>query len=248
MKYILVVSPDYLDAIFDETKKFSFAINGYGNAANASKGLLYANANDILGYILCYEDFARLRQSELRNLTELIRKIDLIGGNKEVVVATRGQLGFLSKPLSSCKNVNVVKDTNIEYLSDTEICKKMIGPILLDNYVPYKLKDTKDVKSKKEVNPDLLYAPIISDTILDVISKVYVLESLEDTLDNDLVYSKFSDTDPVFAIFRKLKVMQVLNLDTTLEEQRFSQSLASLPVETRVLYQEVYNLMKGGKI
>ena len=50
MGIIFVISPVYLEALYEEAKPFDFRLQGYGNFTDACEGLLYTNVKDIIGY------------------------------------------------------------------------------------------------------------------------------------------------------------------------------------------------------
>ena len=49
MKTIVIISPDYLTAVYEESKKYSFLIQGYGSFKQAIDGLLKVNSNELMG-------------------------------------------------------------------------------------------------------------------------------------------------------------------------------------------------------
>lgn len=245
MKSIFVISPDYLDALFDEAEKFSFAIHGYGNPERACKGLMYANVTAILGYAVVYEEMPRTGSTEYRGLIEFIRKCNLLESGKKFVVVCRGPITGLEQVARKFKNLNFSLHPNIEYISDTVINKMIYGSILLDNYEPYILHEKPKAKVGEFSSPTLNFVPIVPSFIPEIFETVHMVDSLEDTLQFDIVWNKYKEQNQLVADFRELLIREKKQEPSDRLLIRIMEQVNRLDAKSRCLYMSCINEIKG---
>lgn len=214
MKSIIVVSPDYLEPIFQESKKFSFVIHGYGNPEKAKKGLLYVNVSEILGISVVYDVLPAKGSDEYNALIDFVRACNLLESNKKLVIVTRGKVVDISQDVKKLKNLRVVAVQDLEYITDIVINQSIFGSILLDNYEPYLLKDeTSNINNEIFSTTSLEFKRTIPDYIFKIFDKVSVLDTVEDTLLYDKVFQDYKVVNPVIAEIRRVKILKDLEHD-----------------------------------
>ena len=193
MTYIYVISSRYLEAIAEESKKYSFTVYGHPSIENASKHLHDRNLQDYLGYIYMEDTLPK----NLPSLVNLINLIDL--------AALKGQLFLIS--LHSNENINYInkhihcKNLNVQltpaYTTVTDIYIGKLFSLLLKNTRSiYKGFDILGNKRQEFIEPvessldyqhnSLIYTGLFPDTFLQIFSHVKVQNTLEDTVQIDL--------------------------------------------------------------
>lgn len=206
MGIIFVISPDYLESLFKEAKKYDFRLQGYSSVQDAAKGLIKTNIAEILGFAFV----SRMLPKDLSSLKMFLQLCNFMGVRKKFLFALNdtSRLYELFKN-SSYKNLDISYLNSIEVMTDIEINRNIFGSILKYNYEPYKLTKESRVFDSYSL-PKLSYKPIISQYVLKVLERVYVLDTLEHTLKCDPVYSeyKYSENDNELLIkLRETKVM-----------------------------------------
>lgn len=205
MKVLFVVSPDYLDAVFAEAKKYDFYLQGYGNLESAYKGLMKTNISDILGFVYLADSLP----DNLGPLAEFVKKCDILNESRKFIFALRDTTN-LQVLLNQLKvsNIKIGYLPELEVITDSVINKDIIGSILLDSYKPYKLNETEVNDVKRFSVNRLHYEPLFSDSIFDCFGAVEKLATVEQTLNYDAFYNKYKDFNKVLTEIRKCFILR----------------------------------------
>lgn len=216
MDVIFAISPDYLEPLYSEAKKYDFCLQGYGAAISAKKGLLKTNIADILGFIYVAEELL----DEPEELISFLDTINMLSrGNKRKIIFAIQHSKGLSMILhkANLNNLDVVLLNNFEVVTDTVINKQLYGSILLDNFEPYELiktkKETKGLQSKV-----LQYRPLFSDYVLRCLSSVDKALTFEDTCENDTILQEYYEDKSDLAKIREAKIKKMFGLDFDRQE------------------------------
>lgn len=213
MSTIFVISPNYLESIYHESKKYEFDLQGYGSFALAVKGLIKVNCSDLLGLAFVGLHLPPSRSKEFKSMIEFFDMVELMNANKKFVIASDDTVTPWMKVFKRYKHIRFVKAPDYDFLSDVVINKHVFGSILLDNAEPY-VFTVKHVKSPSYETPHLEYVPLFPSTQVQCISKVDVLDTLERTRDNDEVYRRLKSENAYLQYFR-LYYIAVLHGDKT---------------------------------
>lgn len=210
MKIIYVVSPDFLEALYTEAKKYTFCIQGYGNLNDALTGLLKTNISDILGF--CYVGTELFYEKSM--ISDYLKTCNMLCRNnaKKFIFALQNSKGLAEVlQMSEFGNLKVSYLPDFEILTDTVINKQLFGSILLDNYEPYLLRDEQSAVVKAE-NPALQYQTLFSDYVLQCLDPVDKLATFEDTKLNDSIYQEYVNDKSDLAYIRECKIRKLFDI------------------------------------
>ena len=202
MKIIIVISPNYLEAVYKDSQKYSFVIQGYGNFAAARVGIMYTNASDILGCIYLGSSFP----TKLDDALAFFNSLNLMCKPLKVILASQDKIALTHSQLEKFNNLKFSKLDELEFVTDITINRELFGNILLDNYEPYILKN--DSTEKAEVHSDLglQCKPVIPDILYETVEKVYYMDELQDTYLTDVILNKYKGNDLMQGL-RKLVIL-----------------------------------------
>ncbi len=226
MKVLFLISPQYLNALFEESKKYEFALQGYGNFNNAHKGLMYTNLSDVLGFAFV----ADALPSNLAKLKAFIKLVNVMSSVKKItfLFALRDNSG-LEKIVNTkrYKNITFKYIPGIEVFTDVVINKGIFGSILLDNYAPYVLKVTEKHEFSEDI-PCLSYKPLFTKYVMSVLDTPEFLSSLEETLEYDVYYSEVSKFNSTLGSLRECYLRFLFNEDVSEDLSAIENSLHSV--------------------
>lgn len=206
MKIIFVISPDYLDSIFKEAKKYDFSIQGYSTVQDAAKGLLKTNVFDILGFVFVSRT--------------LPKDLSVLHGFMELCNSMQTRRKFLFALNDNSRLFELFRDGGFQYLdiaylneievmTDIEINQNIFGSILKYNYDPYKLDDKERPSLAKGNLPRLEYRPIINKYPLNVLEGVHVADTVDNTLKYDKIYGEYRESENPDESLCKLRELYV---------------------------------------
>lgn len=201
MGTIFVVSPTYLEAIFEESKKYNFDLQGYGSFKLACDGIIKTNCSDIVGFAFVGTHLPYSKSKDFKFMLEFFSMINLFPSSKKFVIATDSGASSWQKVFSKYSNIRFFAAQPYDFMSDIVINKSVFGSILLDASKPYELKPRKS-EPFDWVSPKLEYVPLFSDAQIQCASSVETLDTLERTLDNDAVYLRFKNDSAYLKSFR----------------------------------------------
>lgn len=194
MKLLFVVSPNYLNAIKEESDKYTFYIQGYQNLKLANEGLIKRNIGDILGFLY----FGDRLPKKLDALITFIRKVDLIAPKGMIFLIASQNGGNFNYIKGKLKLNNLVIKITYGWEAVTDqILRSCFSPFLLYNYNPYNnyrnTKSLREFEYTREGDPvNLKYERLFDSKLLEVISPVNILANLSNTLTADKILYKLS--------------------------------------------------------
>lgn len=206
MKIIFVISPDYLDPIFQEAKNYDFGIQGYSTVQDAAKGLLKTNVFDILGFVFA----SRTLPKDLSILKVFMELCNSMQTRRKFLFALNdtSRLFELFKD-GTYEYLDIAYVNEIEVMTDIEINQNIFGSILKYNYEPYLLEEKPGFNLAKGSIPRLEYKPIINKYLLNVLEDVHVADTVENTLKYDKVYEEYTSADNPDMALCKLRELYV---------------------------------------
>ena len=202
MDVIFTVSPDYLNILEEETRKYSFGIQGYRDIEVAMESLYLSNSKDILGFAYVADELP-----DPKLMRKFIRKIDLtVTRPTKLILAIRNQESF-EEFRQSYRGSRVIIEsiTGFEVLTDLIINNSIIGTILKTRYKPY-LDDMPDNTRVFPTTDHLKYTKVIDKRLLGIIRGVRLLTSVEDTIKFDEVLSRLTNKE---GLYYKLRVAYI---------------------------------------
>lgn len=229
MKIIMVISPDYLSAVYEESKKYSFMIQGYGSFAEACKRLLRVNSGNLLGIAYLGENLPQAGSKEYKAMCEFMKYCDLLEDSKKMVFVIQGAEQGLSQATKELKQLRVFVTSGEPVITDSVINKQIFGSILLDTREAYKLQE--DNSSTRDNNDDFLlqYTPMIGQMYLQCFSPIEVLSTAQETLENDQVYKSCKDNEnSLLALLRKRCIQKKFDISDTRLDEVIKSSIAEL--------------------
>lgn len=209
MDTIFVISPQYLNVTYTESKKYSLAIHGYGSFRRACSGLLKTNVLDILGFAFIGNALPESDSEEFECMKKFLRKVNLLQANKKFVFVVLDGITLSNEYLRSLSYVRFFVAQNMQCMSDTVINKNVFGSLLLDKYKPYQRIPDADSFSPNEFTiPTMHVEPLISDYVLQCIKDPYSFSSIDDALKNDEIYNAYFDANNPLMFARYLLLMK----------------------------------------
>lgn len=203
---LFVISPDYLDAMVAETKKYSFVLQGYGNVEDARLGLRKTNLVEILGFIY----FGKSLPKDMDGLKRFVRLLDVAcRDTKKKFIFVCPDAGRVVDVLPSeyRKNLDVEVYSDYTYVTDTMINRELIGNVLLANYSPYKMDEKTDTGLPMfSGTPRLRYEPIFPEYLLRFFDGVQKRGDCETTFLYDQHLKELEEKDACLAMLRKLQI------------------------------------------
>lgn len=214
MDVIFTVSPDYLNAIEEETRKYSFGIQGYRDIEIALESLHFSNSKDILGFAYVSDELP-----DIKLMRRFIRKIDLtVTKPTKLVLAVRNKESFEEFKLQYRGSKVIIEAiTGFEVLTDIIINNSIVGTILKTRYKPY----LDDMPDNTRVFPPvdyLKYTKVIDKRLLNIITPVRKLSNLTDTLRFDEVLSRLTNKEGMYFKLRVAFIKAHFGLETDISE------------------------------
>ena len=196
MNVIFAISPNYLEALYNESKNFEFTLQGYGNIAESYKGLQGVNIKNILGFIYLGDKLPDEKQFK-----RFLRVCNLISANNPrpfVIALCDGATLGNSLNTKKYKNLKFYTLPSIEILTNLVIKADIFGPILLDNFQPYQFNEEVSESKIGHLNT-IEYKPIISDVFYKIFSPAHYQGSLHNFIENDKIYNNLLTSNKLLA-------------------------------------------------
>lgn len=209
-----MISPDYLESAFKESEKFSFELQGYGSFAAACKRLVYINFTDVLGFIYLCETPCSAGSKEYQAMLEFFNLVNLSGCNKKFLIVSRSGLNDLIPVFKRYDGIRFAVLSSVEFVTDRIFDRDIFGSILLDNYEPYVMSKEQPVSLGEYACPSFNCESVIPGTLFDVEQKVYTLENVKDTLENDIVLQTYEGNNIIQAL-RKIVILRTMGESVT---------------------------------
>lgn len=203
---LFVISPDYLDAMIAETKKYSFTLQGYGNVEDARLGLRKTNLGEILGFIY----FGKNLPKDTEVLKRFVRLLNLAcKDTRKKFLFVGSDVGGIASilPTEYRNNLDVEVFSDYPYVTDTMINRELIGNILLANYSPYKMDEKPDDSLPLfSGTPRLKYEPIFPSYLLRFFEGVQKRRDSASTILYDQHLKELDEKDACLAMLRRLQI------------------------------------------
>lgn len=243
---IFAISPEYLDALYQEALSFNFTLQGYGNEESAMKGLQYTNVSEIIGFLYMAERLPK----DITKLQRFILICDKIAENSD--------LTFLFVLRGKFNPTQVVGEAGLQHLkikvltladdvTDTLIKRDVFGTLLLSRFSPYVFDNTTGTPNdyQQATIPVLEYCPVFPDFVLEVLAPSVQLVALDHTLQADGIYQKLLGISKLAAEMRKLVIMKRLGMETSRIEQRIGAKVEETEdISTFCNYNALFQLAK----
>lgn len=213
-KYIYLVTPDYMLAVIEESKGYSFSIKAYSNASMAYKNLAYTNQSSILGYLLVYEELPE----DLTDLVILINFINLVGDKDTVVLLAVNDPSGLEDTLIPNINTDNIKFMYLkeyEVMTDAVIRRNLFGTIVINKFSPY-IENNEVPNFVTTFNSNKSLVPVLPKDILLILEPVQILDTVEYTIKHDNVLKNYSDNSLV-SYLRLNRIYALFGLDVDYE-------------------------------
>ena len=214
MDVIFTVSPDYLETLEEETRKYSFGIQGYRDIEIAMESLHLSNSKDILGFAYVGDELP-----DVRLMKKFIRKIDLtITQPTKLILVVRSQESFDEfREAYRGSKVIIEAMTGFEVLTDIIINNSIVGTILKTRYKTY-LDDMPDNTRVFPPSEHLKYTKVIDKRLLGIIREVRMLNSIEDTVRFDEVLSRLTNKEGMYYRLRVAYIKAHFGVETDISE------------------------------
>lgn len=205
-----MVSPDYLSAIYNEARKFSFVIQGYGSFEMAIEGLLKVNCAELIGVGYLSYGLPAQGTTEYESMLKFLGLCELLEDVKPVMFVTQTAASGLNALAKKYPGIDIMLVDGEAEITDTLINQSLFGNILCKVKEPYKL--SKSVAVDKESHSDdwkLHVEPILQKSILQCLTAIDVFDTMELTLENDKPFRAFVENgDQLLASLRKQMVLK----------------------------------------
>lgn len=238
-KYIYLVTPDYMLAVIEESKGYSFSIKGYPNAKVAYDKLALTNQSSILGYLLVYEELPEI----LNDIVDFINFLNLIGTKDTVVLlAVNDPSGLEDVLLPALKynNITFMYFTDFEVMTDMVIRKNLFGSIIIKKFNPY--NETVDLpKFVTSFNSNKNLVPVLPEDILLIFEPIKVLDTVDYTIKHDFVMQNYSNNS-LLSYIRLNRIYAHCGLPID-EEGMISRIRESTNID-KILYKVVCSIVK----
>lgn len=242
MKYVYVISPDFLRPLVEESKDYSFAIRGYYSVEEGINNLKFSNMDDLLGFVILFKSLPR----RLTPLVNFINHLDFLC-DKPVVLASMDKSGMnLVINNVTHDNIKLFLCTPIMDMTDLVIKRDLFGTIVRESFSPYKFKelDNKTLNKKDFVHSKFLYESILNKDTLLIAEPVIKAMNVNMSLESDPVLRSLSPSNPMHYL-RTLKIFKYYNIDK--DSDLVFQDLVK-DRDDKILLKGIYNLVKKGRI
>lgn len=209
VKYIYAISPQYLEALYDEVQDFSFQLQGYGAFAAALAGLRFVSAKDVLGFVYLADKVPK----KTKVVQLFLEYMNNYFSGKIFILVIKDETNLTNvMEFNKYSRIKFMHINNIEHISDTMIRHDIFGTILRENFAPYKFDSEGVIDSFGSIRK-LEYSALFQKEVLDVFKPIQNLSTLERTLAYDPIYNELKKTKSYLENFRKMYIAFALNED-----------------------------------
>ena len=190
-KFVYLVTPDYMLAIIEESKGYSFSIKAYSDAKMAYNKLAFTNQSSVLGYLLVYEELPEI----LDDIVNFINFLNLVGSKDTIVLLAVNDPDGLEDtlfPALHTDNITFLYLTEYEVMTDLVIRRNLFGSIIIKKFKPY----TERVELPNYVtsfNSNKNLVPVLPEDILLIFEPIKILDTVEFTIKHDTVMKNYSE-------------------------------------------------------
>lgn len=246
LKIIYVVSPDYLESIFQESEKYSFEIQGYGSFTAASKGLIYTNAADVLGFAYMTERFPLPGSSNYRAFMEFAKMCCLMDADKKFVIVTKSFPKGAGKQLAELKALRFTVYVEKDLVTDITINRNLFGSILLDNYEPYCFKEEGSSIAGDYGCTVLKIPEVVPPYLFEVFEPIHLLGTEEDSISSDTVVMRYrEDLGNPLVLLRIIAILVRMGHDGQVYHEKFLERIKLMSDKRYGLYLAALKMVEG---
>lgn len=211
MKTIVIISPDYLTAVYEESKKYSFVIQGYGSFKQAINGLLKVNDSELMGVGYIGYALPLIDSNERKDMESFLQMCNLFENRKRMVFITQTVATGLNLLAKKYENVELVKYDNELEITDLLINQSLFGTIMYATMIPYKLNPIKEDNFEYEITELRKGRSLIFDYDCEqLLKEIEKMTTIEETLENDKVFLYYSENkNKLFQTVRKYQVLKM---------------------------------------
>lgn len=246
MKYVYVVSPDYLEAMYEQSIPFSFDIKGFCSIEQGIKNLGRTNISEIIGFAIVLHSLP----TELAPLIQLINKINLISSGHTVVLCLYFKEGFdILENYLDIYNIDLFLYTGFQDVTDAGLRRGIYGTIIKNTSEPYNYNtDLKEMENL--VGPQIQhYDPIFNEKINLLVEPIVSATDIRRATQNDTILQSYDDdTDQMFRFLRGEKINKKYKNDFDSSELFNRLLKEENDISKRLLFSSLYKLIQEGKI
>lgn len=233
MKTIIVISPEYLTALQEESDKYSFCIQGYGSFSLANNGLIRVNSGELLGVAYVSYALPSKDTQEYTAMLKFLRLCDLMDDSKKMIFVLQTSGAALSAVAKEFTNLRIFIRENEELITDATINKGVFGSILLDNTNAYKLEEPDKETTIEDKRTWLLQIDtIVNPGVLECMSPIDILGDVQLTLENDCVYNRLVEAgDHLLSLIRKKRILKEFGIVNHVLNTAIEQNISTIADE-----------------
>lgn len=207
MRTVFVISPNYLEALYHESKDFKFGLQGYGSFAAACNGIMRLNPLDAVGFAYVGDDYPSLDSKEGAAMLQLFGILNDYPDRKKFLFVVRGS-GKIAQALArKFPGVLVSYISEVESFTDILFKRDVFGSLLMAEGTPYVFKRSEEAPLGKFVSPTMKFKPLISSRVLECLAEVQCLTSIEMTMEHDSILREYKRTnDSILQLLREYKI------------------------------------------
>ena len=192
---LIVISPDYLEAIYPVADEFSCDVYGYGDALVAKEKIQKFFVDDLLGTAVVCE-----RLSDVAGLVEFIKEYRKLKVRKRILIVGKDLAGIEKYRGSDISYIRV------DLITDTVIKQQVIGPILLYNFEPYQYHEKKLELPALGICKRTTYRPLFPNEFYLCMEPIEKLDSYNKTVMFDNPLKQLS------GLYREIRMLQIDSL------------------------------------
>lgn len=247
MKFLYVVSPDFLRPIVKESAEYSFAIKGYCSVEEGASNLLNSNMEDLCGFALVFFELPQ----DLTPLVKLINELNRIAKDKVVVLCTmvKDGLEVLNKYLE-IDNLRFFLLSDLDSMTDVVIKRSIFGTIVSETEQPY-LEDYKSEEVVQGSPKDNSWFNILNEKVISLSEPVITAPDIHRAVSQDEIANKWQDVDDMFYFLRKAQIKKKYKDqgNPKADDNLFEGLLKfSKDFEEELLCRSLYDLIKEGSL
>lgn len=246
MKTAIIISPDYLTAVYKQSHKFSFAIQGYGSFEKAISGILKVNCGELLGCAYISEKLPIQGSVEYKAMNSFLNAVNQLNDSKKMIfILQNSAQQVLTGIASRLTNVRIYVTGEVPVITDSVIDQNLFGSLILDNTDAYKLNAKENQSSSKTDDFLLHFVPVVSKNILSCCDPIDKLETFQLTIENDMIYQDLNQQgNQIFASVRKELIQKAFGITDKRLKIAIDKMMEDLPEDIWC----VCNVIRGGMI
>lgn len=247
MKYVYVISPDFLRAIVKESMDYSFSIKGYCSIEQGGRNLIYTNIADILGFVIALDELPE----ELAPLINILNTIDTISDYTPIVLWVRNVDGSEKKGIQTILEYVNLNSSRLfvfwesEDLTDKVIRRELFGPIIKSCFKPYEL-NKKDFIAPPQLTM-VKYKPLFNKRISDLFKYIPQASDCRKAIMRDVVCNTY-ESDKIIYLLRCAIIYKSYGQNIPNEKSIATAIEDISSSDDRLLFMSIFNIINRGDI